>query len=536
MKKMLALCLLVGLAWAFTRTDNDIIDDGITDLSVPHHVLPTSRQGTYLVDSSGNVFTSWTQRMECLSYNPTLDGLEFICRGYSPTGVLNISQSDGAFSFWVTDLAAYNQEIGPGGGARYPSSIASAGPNAGYPVLVPGASWGYMVGTYYSGGWWSSFYDAPVDLSGNVGAPRCVPKELPNGDIVHFADLTSTVRYETWSADLLTQRADGEFPITDVDYIGADCNGGICYCFLLDLNTFEIYYTSTTDGISWSTPTLWDITWPSPYTNNLIDFYQMAITDAGDPIIVFNIADNDAAVWPYGSKTYVQTASGATPIQVSDDTYTCSTWPTIATGGDLVAVLMHVWTNAETDSFARMDHCAAFSADNGANWTTPVNLTAAEQNRPGLGQIAKRLNATDGKIYFYYGVSLTQPGMDPDYWMYWTGGTGPALEPAAWYMAWDYVTGIEENKTDTPMLTTLNFAPNPTSRHAMVSYTLSKAGEVSLRIFDLAGREVQTVTRGYMNAGVYSLNVDTGNLANGTYFLVLDSPAGIVSRSLVVVH
>jgi hypothetical protein len=531
MKKVFALCLMIGLMWAFPRTDVNIIDDGVTDLNVPHHVL-LSRQGAELVDSSGNVYTSWTNRMECLSYSPTAGGLEFINRGYSPTGVLNAHQTDASFSFWVHDYAAYNEDYGA---ARYPSSLASdGGPHLGYPILdQTSGTWGHMGGSYESGGWWSSFWDAPVDLTGDIGSPRSVPKELPNGDIVFISD-QGPPHYETWSSDLSTQRSEGDFGTADWDYIGVDCNGGICYLFLLD-DALQVQWCSTTDGITWNGPNVWNLTWPTPYTNNLIDFYQMAVTDAGNPIMVFNIADNDDAIYPYSSKTYVSTASGAAPIQVSDDTYECSWWPTIATGGDFAVVFMHVWTNAEIDSFARMDHFAAFSPDNGQTWTQRVNLTAAEPNMPGLGQIAKRINTTDGRIYFYYGVSLTVPDQDPDYWMY-VQAAGPAAEPAAWYVCWDNLVGIAENNTDIPTRTTLNFAPNPVARHSTVSYALSKAGEVSLKIFDLAGREVQTVARGYKDAGVYSANVDMGKLANGTYFFVLDSPAGKVSRSLVVVH
>lgn len=532
MKKMLALCLLIGLAWAFTRTNVDIIDDGITDYSKPHHVL-VSRQGAELVDSSANVYTSWTNYQECINFSPSLSGLEFVCRGYTNSGVLNVHQSDAGMTFWVHDYAVYNLELGGGGGARYPSSLASAGPHIGYPVLVAGASWGHMAGSYCSGGWWSSFWNAPVDLSGNIGVARSVPKELPNGDIVFIADDGSGAAityYRTYSADLSTQRAEGTWPY---DYSGVDCNGGICYVFFK--SGLDLYYVTTTDGITWSSPTQWNITWPTPFTDNALNFDQVAITDAGNPIYVFDVIDNADPTYPYNAKVYVSTASGATPIQVSDDTYDMSFWPTIGTGGNLAAVLMHVHTNAETDSFARMDHCAAFSADNGATWMTPVNLTAAEPHKPGLGQISKRLNSTDGVVYFYYGVSLTRPDEDLDYWM-WDQNGPPALEPAAWYVCWDHVTGIEENNTETPKLTTLHFAPNPVTRHATVSYALSKAGEISLRIFDLAGREVQTVTRGYKDAGVYSVNVDTGNLANGTYFFVLDSPAGKVSSSLVVVH
>lgn len=542
MKKLLALCLLIGLAWAMV--DKDYIDEGTTS-TLPHHVL-TSRQTAVLVDSSGNCYTSWTQIQQCLSFNPTLGNVQFLCRGYDPTGDLYTHQAPADFSFWVSDWA-YDNTVH--GNARYPTSLASSGatnaPHIGFPVLVPGPAFGIMAGNVEPNGWFTALWGTPVAFTADIQAPRSVAQELPTGDIVFFADCPTTIHYETWSADLTTQLASGDLG-TNANAFGSDCNGGTCYVFSYgdppaswtDPYTDSISYWTTTDGINWSAEQYWELQVPAPYPTNLWNGAfgaQMALTDAGNPILVFHVEDFDDAVWPFSAKVYVSTASGATSIQVSDDTYDAAIWPTIATGGNYVVVFMHVHTNAETDSFARMDHCHAFSTDNGANWSPVYNNTADEPNKPGLGQIAKRVDATNGNFFYYYGVCLTAPNLDPDHSIG-GPGTGHAAEPHAWYVGHAPIVGVAEHETDMPKFASLNFAPNPASRTAVVSYALSKAGNVSLKMFDLAGREVNTVESGYRNAGIYNVNVNTRNLASGTYFLVLDTPEGNISRSLIVVH
>ena len=109
------------------------------------------------------------------------------------------------------------------------------------------------------------------------------------------------------------------------------------------------------------------------------------------------------------------------------------------------------------------------------------------------------------------------------------------LDPHAWFVG-HYTYGIEENVVEVPSRLALDVRPNPVSRHTSISYALTTAGDVSLRIFDLLGRNVSTVETSYKNAGVYTLNLDTSELANGTYFLVLDTAAGTMTRSLVVVR
>lgn len=83
--------------------------------------------------------------------------------------------------------------------------------------------------------------------------------------------------------------------------------------------------------------------------------------------------------------------------------------------------------------------------------------------------------------------------------------------------------------------TSLNAYPNPATDNATISYSLKKAGNVSIVITDLMGRVVMNMEEGNQNAGVnYTVNINTANLANGTYFYTLNVNGEKQTKKFVV--
>jgi endonuclease/exonuclease/phosphatase family metal-dependent hydrolase len=65
--------------------------------------------------------------------------------------------------------------------------------------------------------------------------------------------------------------------------------------------------------------------------------------------------------------------------------------------------------------------------------------------------------------------------------------------------------------------------PNPFNPTTTIAYNLSKAGYVSLRVFDLLGREVAVLNKGFVPAGSYCAGFDGRGLGSGIYFARLDA-------------
>ncbi|MBK8983077.1 MAG: T9SS type A sorting domain-containing protein [Ignavibacteria bacterium] len=59
--------------------------------------------------------------------------------------------------------------------------------------------------------------------------------------------------------------------------------------------------------------------------------------------------------------------------------------------------------------------------------------------------------------------------------------------------------------------------PNPFNPSTKINYELPSDGTVSIKLFDMTGREVAVILNEVKAAGFYSVNFDAGNLPSGTY-------------------
>ena len=91
-------------------------------------------------------------------------------------------------------------------------------------------------------------------------------------------------------------------------------------------------------------------------------------------------------------------------------------------------------------------------------------------------------------------------------------------------------------KDDVAELTSsLNAYPNPASNNATISYTLNKSGNVRIVVTDIMGREVMNMNQGSQVAGgTYTVNMNTANLSNGTYFYTLSVNGERQTKKLVI--
>lgn len=76
--------------------------------------------------------------------------------------------------------------------------------------------------------------------------------------------------------------------------------------------------------------------------------------------------------------------------------------------------------------------------------------------------------------------------------------------------------------------------PNPFNPVTTVRYTLPEASEITLKVFDLRGREVMTVYEGYMPAGSHDASINAEHLASGVYFYRLQAGEHALARPMVV--
>ncbi len=65
--------------------------------------------------------------------------------------------------------------------------------------------------------------------------------------------------------------------------------------------------------------------------------------------------------------------------------------------------------------------------------------------------------------------------------------------------------------------------PNPFNPVTKISYSIPKSGFVSLKIYDVLGKEISTLVNNEMKAGIHEIEFNGSNLASGVYYYQLRS-------------
>jgi hypothetical protein len=76
--------------------------------------------------------------------------------------------------------------------------------------------------------------------------------------------------------------------------------------------------------------------------------------------------------------------------------------------------------------------------------------------------------------------------------------------------------------------------PNPFNTITTITYDLSKAGNASLRVSDILGREVAVLKDGFVEAGTHRVTFDGSKLASGIYFVRLDAAPFSQTKKLML--
>jgi serine protease AprX len=106
------------------------------------------------------------------------------------------------------------------------------------------------------------------------------------------------------------------------------------------------------------------------------------------------------------------------------------------------------------------------------------------------------------------------------------GGSGvnpPGTTPPATRFSFT-ITGVGNNISTLPAEFKLyNNFPNPFNPVTRIKFDLPKSSIVKLSVYDILGREVQSILNGNFEAGYYEINFDGSNLSSGIYFYKLQA-------------
>ena len=96
------------------------------------------------------------------------------------------------------------------------------------------------------------------------------------------------------------------------------------------------------------------------------------------------------------------------------------------------------------------------------------------------------------------------------------------------------LVGVEEDESiPTAYVLNQNY-PNPFNPGTTIEFEVPKTGQVSLKVYDITGREVATLVDGVRAVGSYSIPFDASGLSSGVYFYKLQAGEYFAVRKLVV--
>ena len=95
------------------------------------------------------------------------------------------------------------------------------------------------------------------------------------------------------------------------------------------------------------------------------------------------------------------------------------------------------------------------------------------------------------------------------------------------------VSNISYETPDKYML--LQNYPNPFNPTTKIDYNIPSNGKVTLRIFDITGKEVSTLVNQEKTAGYYTVSFDASKLSSGNYIYKLEFKENSIVKILTLV-
>ncbi|MBM4157567.1 MAG: T9SS type A sorting domain-containing protein [Ignavibacteria bacterium] len=184
----------------------------------------------------------------------------------------------------------------------------------------------------------------------------------------------------------------------------------------------------------------------------------------------------------------------------------------------------------------RLEYAVKFATETGYDY---VRIQISTNNGSTWTSIASRYTTTFSSQPSYIGVKYwvyDQINLSPyigqtiklRFYLYTDAGTpgdGIYIDNFRIVEYKDTLTNISNTGSTVPQTYSLyqNY-PNPFNPITTIKFDLPKNTFITLRIYDILGRNIKTLVNEHLNAGSYSLDFDASGLASGSYFYRIETP------------
>lgn len=97
------------------------------------------------------------------------------------------------------------------------------------------------------------------------------------------------------------------------------------------------------------------------------------------------------------------------------------------------------------------------------------------------------------------------------------------------------LTGVEDDLTKGMTFNLNQNYPNPFNPSTVINYSVPAAGLVTLKVYDILGREVKELVNEFKNAGNFSVEFNASTLSSGSYFYKLSSGDKVQVKKMTLI-
>lgn len=164
----------------------------------------------------------------------------------------------------------------------------------------------------------------------------------------------------------------------------------------------------------------------------------------------------------------------------------------------------------------------------GVALTMPAPATA----QIGLGRSVNGVaGATVSNASYLHGCTVGQAVAGSTASVLFTHGIG------FWFTMDRALSSAPELPPAVPIAFALSLAgANPSSSGTRIAYAVPVSAQVTIRLFDIAGREVRALVAGRVEPGCHEEDLGASGLGGGVYFCRMDAPGFSATRKLVLLR
>jgi len=176
------------------------------------------------------------------------------------------------------------------------------------------------------------------------------------------------------------------------------------------------------------------------------------------------------------------------------------------------------------------------STNNFVSWYNATGTTnkAAGNYLEGTINIQQQFGFIPAKLYISVGQYQTADGGALQGQIPSGNGDGN-IDPGEFYSFNYTITSVNDARQNIPSQFSLsqNY-PNPFNPSTVIEYSIPQREKVSLKIYDVLGKEVASLVDEDKSAGKYSVRFNAGSLSSGVYFYILRAGDFISAKKLIL--